>query len=103
MNQMSFSGIDQITAFGFFNVNLNHVMSVSTFWQCSFSYYNQVYISCLNYRSLETQYGWPFILDFLVLYYVSVWLTYTYTDTENLDVAESKIVLYTFFYYRFLH
>ncbi|KAF0759983.1 Gustatory receptor [Aphis craccivora] len=28
MNQMSFSGLDQITAFGFFNVNLNLVMSI---------------------------------------------------------------------------
>ncbi|KAE9540051.1 hypothetical protein AGLY_005303, partial [Aphis glycines] len=31
MNQMSVSGLDQITAFGFFNINLNLVMSVSTF------------------------------------------------------------------------
>ncbi|XP_027851454.2 uncharacterized protein LOC114130640 [Aphis gossypii] len=28
MNQMSFSGLDQITAFGFFNINLNLVMSI---------------------------------------------------------------------------
>ncbi|XP_050058511.1 uncharacterized protein LOC114122568 [Aphis gossypii] len=36
MNQMSVPGLDQVTAFGFFDVNLNLVMSVSTFRLCSF-------------------------------------------------------------------
>ncbi|KAE9539992.1 hypothetical protein AGLY_005244 [Aphis glycines] len=36
MNQMSLSGLDQITAFGFFDVNLNLVTSISTFRLCSF-------------------------------------------------------------------